>query len=302
MRELYRRLPSLTALVAFEAASRHGSFSRAAEELYVSQAAVSRQIKALEAQLDTRLFERLHRSVALTAAGEELHRAVGYGFDQIADAVTRLQRLREDRPVGIAANNAVAFYWLQPRATAFQRRHPEVELAVFASDTDLPLEGEDIDIAVRYGDGHWPDAEARLLFEEEVFPVCSPAYLAAAGPLERPACLLDHTLLYMYVHGPEWVTWAQWLRAHDVTPTGRLPSGLTFDSYPVLLQAAIEGQGIAIGTRHLLDRPMRDGTLVRPLKESYRTGRGYYLALPVGQTHRPWTLRFRDWLLKDLLG
>ena len=296
MRELHRRLPSVTALVAFEAAGRHRNFSRAAEELHVSQAAVSRQIRKLEDRLGLELFERLHRSVALTPAGERLHQAVGFGFDHIADAVTHIQQMNDDRHVGVAANNAVAFYWLRPRVTAFQQEHPEIRLAVFAHDADPALDGEDIDIAIRYGDGHWPDADAAILFEEALFPVCSPAY-AREHPLERPEHLLDSALLYMEPQGPDWVTWSEWLRASGVDPGNRLPPGVMFNSYPVLLQAAVEGQGVAMGTDHLVDNLLEEGTLVRPLAgDDYRTGRGYYLALPAGSEPSADTLAFRDWL------
>ena len=295
MRELHRRMPSMTALVAFEAAGRHRNFSRAAEELHVSQAAVSRQIRKLEERLGLTLFERLHRSVALTAAGERLLQAVEFGFDHIADAVTQVRQVQEERHVAVAANNAVAFYWLRPRVTAFQQEHPEIRLAILAQDADPALDGEEVDIAIRYGGGQWPDAESLILFEEALFPVCSPDY-AREHRFQGPQDLLDAALLYMDPQGPEWVTWSEWLRARGVSPDDRLPPGVTFNSYPVLLQAAVEGQGVALGTDHLVDHLLEDGTLVRPLDDDYRTGRGYYLALPAGSEPSEYTLEFREWL------
>ena len=295
MRELHRRLPALGALVAFEAAGRHLNFSRAAEELCVTQAAVSRAIRGLEEQLGIRLFERLHRSVALTAAGASLHQAVAYGFDHIADAVEQQRARQRERHVGVAANNAVAFYWLRPQVTAFQQAHPDVHLSVFAADPDPPLEQSDVDIAIRYGDGHWPGAT--LLFGEELFPVCAPAFCeTAAGRIERPEDLLRTTLLYMDPQGPDWVTWGEWIRAQGVDPAGCLSAGLTFNSYPMLLQAAVEGQGVALGTAHLVDPLLADGTLVRPMRESYRTSRGYYLVLPVGAVPSAIVAAVGDWL------
>lgn len=298
MRELHRRLPPLAALVAFEAAGRHGNFTRAARELCVSQAAVSRRIRELEEHLGITLFQRLHRAVALTQAGARLHQAVGYGLDQIHDAIAELQR-SSSRPLAISANNAVAFYWLRPRVPAFQRVAPEIELAVFASDVPGSLLDGDVDLGIRYGDGHWADAEASPLFEEAVFPVCAPAYLARHGPLRRPADLLGTRLLYMYAHGPDWVTWAEWLRVHGVETGDGLPAGPTFDSYPVLLQAALDGQGMAIGTRHLVDSLLAEGRLVQPFPGDYRTGRGYFVVTPAGRELSAAARRFRDWILAE---
>jgi len=300
MRELYRRLPSLAGLVAFEAAGRHGNFSRAAEELHVTQAAVSRQIRALEDRLETSLFQRLHRSVALTAAGERLHRAVTHGFDHMADAIAEMDRLKGDNHVGVAANQAVAFYWLRQRVIAYQQKDSSLDLAVYSADNEPAFGGEDVDVAIRYGAGDWPDATVSLLFDEVLFPVCAPRYAASLERLETPADLLDATLLYMDPQGPDWVTWSEWLRAHDVRPGGRLPHGLLFNSYPVLLQAAIEGQGVALGTGHLLDHLLRDGTLVRPMDAEYRPGRGYYLALPARREPRARSRAFHDWLLSTV--
>lgn len=296
MRELYRRLPSITALVAFDAAGRHCSFSRAAEELHVSQAAVSRQIRHLEEQLDMVLFERLHRSVRLTAAGERLHSAVSYGFDGIGDAIAQIERERQSTHVGIAANNAVAFYWLRPRLAAYQANDPSLEFAVYAADIDPGFDTEGIDIAVRYGDGHWSDARSELLFRETIFPVCAPDYLRSMPSLQSPADLLKSTLLYMDPQGPDWVTWNEWLRAQDQEVVTHLPPGPMFNSYPVLLQAAIDGQGIALGTAALLDDVLADGTLVRPLVEEYHTGRGYYLALPSRRPVSPRVTALYEWL------
>lgn len=300
MRELYRRLPSINALVAFEAAGRHCNFSRAAEELHVSQAAVSRQIRQLEEQLDTALFERLHRSVRLTAAGERLHGAVSYGFDGISDAITRIERERQVDHVGIAANNAIAFYWLRPRIAAYRRKDPSLEPAVYAADADPGFDTEGIDIAIRYGDGEWPDAHVERLFAETIFPVCSPDYLRSMPSLRAPADLLDTTLLYMDPQGPDWVTWSEWLRAQGEEVESPLPPGPMFNSYPVLLQAAIDGQGMALGTAELLDTFLEDGTLARPLAEAYRTGRGYYLALPARRPTSPRVQSLYDWLMESV--
>lgn len=297
MRELYRRLPSLAGLVAFEAAGRHANFSRAAEELHVTQAAVSRQIRALEERLGATLFQRLHRSVALTDAGERLHRAVTHGFDHMADAIAEIDRVKGENHVGVAANQAVAFYWLRQRVTAYRREDPGADLAVYSADNEPEFGGEGIDVAIRYGAGDWPDATVTLLFDETLFPVCSPRYAESLQRLENPSDLLDTTLLYMDPQGPDWVTWSEWLRAQDVDPGGRLPQGPMFNSYPVLLEAAVEGQGVALGTGRLLDHLLADGALVRPMDAEFRTGRGYYLALPARREPRARSRAFHDWLL-----
>lgn len=288
--------------MAFEAAGRHANFSRAADELHVSQAAVSRRIRELEERLGITLFVRLHRSVALTQSGERLHAAVAFGFDHIADTISRLEQMHGARHVGVAANNAVAFYWLRQRVTAYQQAHQDVHLAVFASDRDAGFDEEGIDLAIRYGTGEWPDASAMLLFEEALFPVCAPDYLATAGRPVEPADLLDGTLLYMDPQGPDWVTWNEWFRSRDVQPGTHLPPGTTFNSYPVLLQAALEGEGFALGTAHLVDPLIAEGKLVRPLAAEYRTGRGYYLALPRSRAVPEAVRGFADWLITTVKG
>jgi len=300
MRELYRRLPSINALVAFEAAGRHCNFSRAAEELHVSQAAVSRQIRQLEEQLDTTLFERLHRSVSLTPACERLHSAVSYGFDGIGDAIARIERERQVDHVGIAANNAVAFYWLRPRLAAFRQEDPSLEPAVYAADLEPGFDTEGIDIAIRYGEGDWSDAQSELLFGEAIFPVCAPDYLRNMHSLQAPKDLLDANLLYMDPQGPDWVTWSEWLRHQGIEPGTQLPSGPMFNSYPVLLQAAIDGQGVAMGTAELLAAVLEEGRLVRPLTEEYRTERGYYLSLPARRPVSPRVTALYDWMLDSV--
>lgn len=300
MRELYRRLPSINALVAFESAGRHCNFSRAAEELHVSQAAVSRQIRQLEKQLDTPLFERLHRSVSLTRAGERLHRAVSYGFDGIGDAIARNEQERQTNHVGIAANNAIAFYWLRPRLAAYRQEDPSLDPAVYAADVEPGFDTEGIDIAVRYGDGDWPDAHAELLFDERLFPVCAPHYLRSVRSLQSPEDLLDATLLYMDPQGPDWVTWSEWLRVQSVDPAPQMPAGPMFNSYPILLQAAIDGQGVALGTDKLLDAVLQERKLVRPFAAEYRTGRGYYLSLPARRRISQRVAALHDWLLASV--
>jgi DNA-binding transcriptional LysR family regulator len=266
----------------------------------VSQAAVSRQIRQLEERIQTRLFDRLHRSVALTPAGERLQQAVSYGFDQISDALARIEQENQGDRVGIAANNAVAFYWLRERIVDYQRREPSLEPAVYAADTDPPFGTEGIDLAVRYGNGQWGDARSTLLFRERLFPVCSPGYRDSVGSLAQPADLLEATLLYMDPQGPDWVTWAEWLRAQGIDRGMRLPQGPMFNSYPLLLEAAIDGQGVALGTGEMLDPLLEEGTLVRPMAAEYRTGRGYWLSLPAQGPLNPRAEALHDWLLSTV--
>ncbi|RDD60561.1 LysR substrate-binding domain-containing protein [Ferruginivarius sediminum] len=297
MTSLRRKLPSPTALVTFEAAARHLNFTRAAAELLVTQAAVSRQIRRLEDDLGIRLFRREWRGLALTADGRFLQRAVAMGLDHIANATDQLRRRHSDRQVTLVANNAVAFLWLQPRTTSYVAAHPQVDLRLVTSDRHLDFMDEGVDLAVRYGDGQWPGVEASLLFEEEVFPVCSPAYLASRPPLDGPGALESERLLQMEQQGPDWVTWANVVRALGAEPTEAAAEGPRFDNFVLLLQAALDGQGMAIGTRHLLDRYLADGHLVRPFPGSLRTGRGYYLALPADVPCAPAVRHLHDWLL-----
>ena len=298
MRSLRQRLPPLNALVAFEASARHLSFTLAAQELGVSREAVSRQIRILEADLGQKLFLRRHRALDLTGAGEALHADVRNSLGRLAEAAERLRGRRRPAQVTVAATVALASFWLTPRLPRFRAAHPDVELRVVVSDRPVDLAREGIDVALRYGDGRWPGLVTRRLFGVESFPVCAPGYLADSPTIEAPADLLRHTLLNLdgSVHALE--DWRWWLQACGL-PVPESHRVVGFDNYANVIQAAMEGQGIALGFSGILDGLLERGDLVRPLETQRGKGLSVYLAVPSGQDLTPAQRAFHDWVLAE---
>jgi DNA-binding transcriptional LysR family regulator len=295
-------IPSADALVVFEAAARQLSFTLAARELSVTQAAVSRRIRALEQALDFELFKRDHKALQLTTEGQELFEAVSTSLRHILETAQRLRSRRDQATVTIAANNAVAFLWLRPRVAAFMNAHPDVEVQLVASDRPQGFDEGGHDLAIRYGQGRWGDAEAELLFEEVNFPVCAPGYLRGRPAPVGVDDLNAETLLHIMPRGPDWITWASLIEGlgGDVSPA--VEQGPRFNNYPILLQAALDGQGMAIGTAHLLDEHLARGDLIRPLPDTLSTGRGYYLVAPSGRRQAPAVERLAAWLTEGPTG
>jgi LysR family glycine cleavage system transcriptional activator len=279
MQRLRSKLPPLNSIVTFEAAARHLSFTRAAEELLISREAVSRSVAALEAHLGVRLFVRRHRALALTSAGEGLRVGVSEGLERIARSVERTRPKAQTRHATVWATIALAHFWLTPRLPRFRARHKDIELHVRASDTWLDMEVENIDVALRYGPGQWPGLKAHHLFDTQTFPVCAPRYLVSAPPLRTVQDLVRHTLLNLDgdAHADE--DWSWWLSESGVSPARR-PAMVGFDSYADVIEATLDGQGIALGFTHVVDNLMSSGALVRPLPTVLSRGYGVYAVAP----------------------
>ena len=292
---LRSKLPPPNSLVMFEAAARHLNFTKAAKELHVTQAAVSRQIQLLEDHLGVELFRRLPRDLQLTPAGHRFHGAVTMGLEHIANTAAELRRMRRGDEVTISTSVTFASYWLMSRVAKFRATNPEVELRLVASAPVSDLAAAGIDLAVRYGKGGWPGVEAIHLMDNEVFPVCAPGYLKERT-LVGPADLLGETLLHLLEYDRNWVTWDAWLRAVGVDQPA-VKRGLQFDNYLVLIQAALDGQGMALGGGRLADDLLARGALVRPIDTTLRSDRGFYLLLPSGVPPSEPVVRFRDWIL-----
>ena len=298
MTGLRNRLPPANGLVVFEAAARHLNFTRAAAELSVTQAAVSRQIQGLEAHLGVALFHRGHRTLKLTRDGARLHKAVTMGLEHIADTAAEIGRVRNPWEVTVSSSVTFASYWLMSRVAKFRAAHPEVELRLVASAPVSDLVSAGIDLAVRYGRGAWPGMEAIHLLDNEIFPVCAPSYLNGRPPLGAPAGLLGETLLHLVEYDRNWVTWGSWLRAVGVeeAPAGR---GLEFDNYLILIQAALDGQGIALGGARLAEDFLARGALVRPVEATLGSERAFHLVIPAQVPLSPAATLFRDWILAE---
>lgn len=301
MQGLKRRLPSPNALLTFEAAARHLSFTRAASELFVSQAAVSRQISRLEDRLGTTLFRRRHRALELTDAGTRLHRAVTLGLGHIADAVDGMVGAGRSE-IQVATTVAFATYWFAPRLTRFRERYPDADVRVLATDRDQDQLTDAIDLALICGHRDLPGWSMTALFPEVVFPICSPSYLARC-PVAGPADLPNHTLLHLdrqHWDDVGWspIDWTLWLKKFGIAYEPPHPF-VTFNNYPMLVDAASNGEGIALGWRHLSERHLAKGWLVRPIEEEWDFERSYYLAFHQQPAPSPELLALHDWLLQE---
>ncbi len=298
MASLRNKLPPANSLVTFEAAARHLNFTRAAAELSVTQAAVSRQVQLLEDNLGLRLFERRARGLSLTAAGRRLHEAVTMGLGHIATTAADLRRVRRAGELTVSTSVTFANYWLMSRVAKFRAAHPEVQLRLVASAPVRDLTASGIDLAVRYGGGDWPGAEAVHLLDNHVFPVCAPSYMARRRPLQSVTDLLQETLLHLVEYDRNWVSWEAWLAAMGVTAPPRGPS-LEFDNYLVLTQAVLDGQGIALGGGRLAEDFLARGVLIRPIETMLRSEQSFYLLIPTDQPMTPQAKAFRDWILVE---
>lgn len=289
-----RRLPPLTALRAFEAAARHLSFTRAAAELHVTQTAISHQIKTLEAHLGLRLFRRLPRALLLTEEGQTYLPAVRAAFDQIAAATERLTTSGSGGTLTVSVLPSFAAKWLVPRLGRFRADHPEIDLRISATWHLVDFAREDVDLAIRLGRGVYPGLHVDRLLGEETFPVCSPALIGGSRPLKAPADLGKHTLL----HDDATRTWRLWLEVagvSDVDPE----RGPIFNDSSMLLQAAIDGQGVALGRSALVAADLAAGRLVKPFDVVLPFDLAYYLVCPEASADRPKIVAFRDWLLAE---
>jgi LysR family glycine cleavage system transcriptional activator len=293
-----RRLPPLNALRAFEAAARHLSFTKAAEELFVTQAAISHQVKALEAALDLQLFRRLNRRLMLTDAGQLYLPALTEAFDAIDMATGRL---RADQDVGrlvVSIANSLAAKWLLPRLPRFRQRHPEIEVEISAADRLVDFSRDNVDMAIRHGTGHYPGLRVEPLMKDTVFPVCSPGLLAGPVPLREPDDLRRHTLLHDEVSTFEAPDWPLWLSEVGVTGAWA-DRGQRFSHSSLVLQAAIDGQGVALGRSTLVALDLEAGRLVQPFGPALPSSFACFVVSPPATADRPKIKAFREWLLDE---
>lgn len=291
------RLPPLDLLRGFEAAARHLSFTRAADELHLTQSAVSRQIKALEGHLGTPLFRRRHRALLLTEAGQLLYRAVADALRRIAEAAAQLRA--PARRLTVSTTISFASLWLVPRLASFREKHPEIDIRVDANNRLVDLAREGIDVAIRYAPPSLVPADAIRLFGEEVMPVASPALLRRQ-PLATPADLANHVLLHYERPdgGAPWLSWPAWFEVAGTAPI-RPRGALHLTQYDQVIQAAVDGQGVAVATSPLVKQLIREGRLVAPLKQRASSARAYYVAVAPPSAKRPEVEAFLQWLLAE---
>lgn len=289
------RLPPLNALRAFESAARYLSFSKAAEELFVTPAAVSHQIKSLEEWLGVALFRRLNRAVMLTDEGQSYVVGVREGLEAINTATEKLVKGDESGALTVSTLPSFAVRWLLPRLSRFRDEHPDIDVRLDASDQLTDFNRQDVDLVIRYGSGNYPGLRTvKLLTEDSLFPVCSPDLLVGKKPLKTPADLKHHTLL----HDDLRVDWETWLSAAGV-PGIDPKKGPSFNDSSMVLTAAMAGQGVALGRSTLAADDLAAGRLVKPFDVELKAGNAYFVVCPEESADRPKILTFRNWLLKE---
>jgi len=292
-RTMLRRLPPLNALKAFEAAARSESITRAAEELCVTQGAVSQQVKALEATLGIKLFSRERQRLVITEAGREYLAVARDALDRIAVGTERLVQRQRSGVLTISISPDFAAKWLVHRLGRFAQSHPDIDLRVSATAHHVDFAREDVDIAVRHGDGKWPGLEVVRLCSEQLFPVCSPKVLSRRNRITTASDLLKFPLLRL----DDWKTWTRWFEAAGIADA--VPHGPTLNSASMLIDAAVDGQGIALARTALAAWDLINGRLVRPIDVSLRMPNTYWIVCPKVTSSVPKIATFRDWLLAE---
>jgi LysR family glycine cleavage system transcriptional activator len=298
-----RNLPPLNSLRAFEAAARHLSFTKAAEELHVTPAAISHQIKALEEQLGVPLFRRLTRALRLTQAGQAALPPMRDGFDSLADAVDLLRAHENSGALTVSLDPSFAAKWLVPRLDRFRAALPDLDVRLDATDKLTDFQRDNVDLAIRYGSGNYPGLEVERLLSEEIFPVCSPKLLEGPAPLAQPSDLRHHTLIHLEwdsenVTAPNWRMWLLAAGIHDIDFT----RGPVFSMTTLALQAAIEGQGVALASSFLVADDLAAGRLVVPFDLSVcdPLDFAYHVVVPKRTADLPKVVAFKTWLLDEI--
>lgn len=289
---MLRPLPPPSWLRTFEAAARHMSFTRAAEELHVTQSAVSQQIRLLEDRLGEPLFHRLPQSLQLTEAGKAYLPVVRDAFEQLVLGTEQVFGYSRTDLVTVRATPGFGEFWLAPRMADLFTRHPDLEIRVTSTIWNADFIESGVDLEVRYGMDEWPELETRRLTREYLVPVCSPAL---AATLENDPARLAHARL-LHVDGFR-NGWSEWLRragVEDVVDGGR---GSHFDTAILPVRLACEGLGVALGRWSLIERHVKDGRLIAPFDVSMPIEEAFYVAWPADQALRPEAATLRDWLV-----
>jgi LysR family glycine cleavage system transcriptional activator len=289
-----RRLPSLNALKAFEATARHESFTKAADELCVTQGAVSQQVKALEDDLGVRLFRRERQRLVITEAGQFYLGVVRDAFDRLGMGTERLLQRQNSGTLTITTSPNFAAKWLVHRLRGFSEAHPGIDLRISASIQHIDFAREDIDLAIRHGNGQWPGMDVTRLCIEELFPVCSPKLLTGRGALRSPRDIKHHTLL----HTNSSSDWASWLAKAGLDGVD-LARGIVFNQASMAIDAAVDGQGIALARTALASWDLISGRLVRPFAQALEAPYAYWIVCPKSAAELPKISTFRGWLLKE---
>lgn len=291
-----RNIPPLNPLRVFETVARLKSFSKAAEELFVSQSAVSRQIGLLEDYLGIQFFHRDRSGVRLTDAGQRYYQDIGPAFERIVAATKRLGVDKDVVYLRLRVYSTFAAKWLLRRMSEFQLSNPEVRLRIATAVAPADFSKEAVDASIQFGDGKWPGVDATYLFGDEIRPVCSPAFLKANGPIRNPADILRCRLIHSHYRHADWTDWLQSAGlslANEDEPLV-LPSSL------LAYQAAVDGLGVVMAQPRFLEAELDSGALMFVTNHVLHRDLAYYIVTPHGATNRVQVDIVRDWLLKEV--
>jgi DNA-binding transcriptional LysR family regulator len=292
----YRKyIHSSAAIFAFEAAARHQSFTKAAQELHVSQPAVSQAVRQIEVALGVELFHRRHRAIVLTDAGERFYNDVSFGLKRILRSAERLVAEGVEGHVTLSVSTAFAHYWMVPRLAEFRANNPDIEIRLQTTDRDIEIPDNSSSLGVRRGLGKWDGYHSHLLAREEIFPICSPSFLAHAQPPGSLEELAKAKLIHLDEPFRPRPTWQSWFRFHgfDYRDPG---DGLRLNDYALVVQAAMAGEGIALGWRHIVELLIEQGFLVKASDMSYTEENHFFVIWPKSSALTPQSERLLEWL------
>lgn len=290
-----RRLPPLKALPDFEAAARHLSFTKAAEELFVTHGAVSRQIKSLEEFLGVALFQRLNRALRLTDEGRSYAATVRELLEHLADATDRLRARDEQGGLSVSTTTSFTIKWLVPRLGRFREQHPEIDVRLQAEDRLMDFARDGVDIGIRYGRGQYPGLKADRLLADDFVPVCSPKLLEGPHPLREPADLRNVPLLHEMGTQIDWRMWLMAAGVQGVDPA----RGPVYSHSSMVIQAAVNGEGVALGRTALIAEDLASGRLVKPFDIALKAEYAYYVVYQPHALERPKVKAFHDWVIEE---
>ncbi len=299
---MLRHIPGLQSLKAFDASARHLNFTRAAAELNVTPAAVSHQIKELEEAIGVPLFQRTSRHMQLTRQGQILKPAIGDALEGLTRALQKLRQVENPTQVRVTASPSIAAKWLVPRIDRFLQEVPGADVRIDVSSEPLDFDREDIDVAIRFGDGVYPGLVVEKLFHDTLFPVCSPDLLKGTKKLREPKDLLQFTLIHLdwEAQGAVWPNWRMWMLAAGVKDFNDT-RGLHFSQTSLAVQAAVDGHGVALGDSTLVADDLASGRLVKPFELSLSSPAqfAYHLITRRDPAERPMTKAFRNWIIAE---
>ncbi len=299
MHNLKLLLPISNSLLVFTVAARIGNFTKTGQELGMTQASVSYFIKQLEQYLGVPLFHRQHRKVLLTDEGERLFQEVSTGFTFVQRGIEFIKQRASENHVTISSSTAFASYWLLPRMMAFRRTHPEIDLRLQTSDKDVNLIDESISLGIRHGEGDWSEYDCAELAREQIFAVAKNDYFNTRDRPQKLEDLMKHRLIHLDEPFRPRTSWKDWFAANRVDFYDK-GEGLRLNDYALVIQATLEGQGIAFGWQHIVDRLIDAGLLIKVVPDSFDTGKAFYLVWPKEKSLSPEAIKVRDWIVKQI--